>query len=189
MIAGCLILSYCSKVKALDVSISMYNVFCEWSALTFMLTSIPLFFVIIIGMLHIRRSYKDALLLPRFVEFTTTVVIFVTPVCAKPDFHAHHWYCSWLLGMNTNLRYWWSFAFQAFLWGVYINGIAVWGRDEVLGCYQVGYALSNQMCYEYCYEPWAEKGEFYKNTGMEVGGSGGFEDDDSRTWKNCEGST
>ena len=73
-------------------------------------------------------------------------MIFVLPVCRNSSFHVHHWYWSWLVGMHANHDAWWSQAAGAFLWGGYINGIAAWGRDDVLGCERSLYAAVDQRC-------------------------------------------
>ena len=73
-------------------------------------------------------------------------MIFVLPVCRNSSFHVHHWYWSWLVGMHANHDAWWSTAAGAFLWGGYINGIAAWGRDDVLGCERSLYAAVDQRC-------------------------------------------
>jgi hypothetical protein len=35
---------------------------------------------------------------------------------------------------HANQDVWWSSAISALLWGGYINGVAAWGRDDLLGC-------------------------------------------------------
>ena len=67
-------------------------------------------------------------------------------ICRNSSFHVHHWYWSWLVGMHANHDAWWSQAAGAFLWGGYINGIAAWGRDDVLGCERSLYAAVDQGC-------------------------------------------
>ena len=52
----------------------------------------------------------------------------------------------WLVGMHANHDAWWSQAAGAFLWGGYINGIAAWGRDDVLGCERSLYGAVDQGC-------------------------------------------
>jgi hypothetical protein len=61
-------------------------------------------------------------------------LFFVAPVVTSPFFHFHHWFAGWLLGMHCNVDVWWSRAAMAWCWGMYINGIAVYGRDPVLTC-------------------------------------------------------
>jgi hypothetical protein len=36
--------------------------------------------------------------------------------------------------MHANLHVWWSRLTMSLLWGIYINGIAVFGRDPILTC-------------------------------------------------------
>ena len=35
---------------------------------------------------------------------------------------------------------------MGFLWGVYCNGIAVWGRDSVLGCEEDEHRIESDAC-------------------------------------------
>ena len=53
---------------------------------------------------------------------------------------------TWLIGMHANRDCWWSTAAGAFLWGGYLNGVAAWGRDDVLGCERSLYAAVDQGC-------------------------------------------
>ena len=96
--------------------------------------------------LHAAAFYRDGLLLGRCVEVAATAMIFVLPVCQNPSFHVHHWYWTWLVGIHANHDAWWSQVAGAFLWGGYINGIAAWGRDDVLGCERSLYAAVDQRC-------------------------------------------
>lgn len=49
-------------------------------------------------------------------------------------------------------RYSWSFALQAFILGIYLNGIAVWGRDDILTCEAHNYRAEADSCG--CYYEW-----------------------------------
>ena len=47
---------------------------------------------------------------------------------------------------------WWSIATSAFLWGSYVNGVAVYGRDPLLTCAYSFYLSANINCdYMSCY--------------------------------------
>ena len=39
-----------------------------------------------------------------------------------------------------------SLMLQFFMWGVYINGIAVYGRDGLLGCEEIEYRAKDLHC-------------------------------------------
>ena len=60
--------------------------------------------------------------------------------------HLHHWYYAWILGMHANLNVWWSRLTMAFFWGIYINGIAIFGRDPIMTCAITLYQSQNQLC-------------------------------------------
>lgn len=72
----------------------------------------------------------------RLVEFVLGLSLFV-PFIFHGNFHVHHWYSFWLLGMHCNREEWWSSLVLYLSWGQYINGIAVYGRDPI---------ISNQVC-------------------------------------------
>ena len=48
--------------------------------------------------------------------------------------------------MHANLDVWWSQATMAYFWGMYINGIAVYGRDPVLTCEYAHFVTEDQGC-------------------------------------------
>ena len=61
-------------------------------------------------------------------------------------------YAGWLIGMHCNFDRWWSRAAMAYCWGMYINGIAVYGRDPVLTCeYSMWLSTDNRCPYMKCY--------------------------------------
>jgi hypothetical protein len=73
-------------------------------------------------------------------------------MATSPYFHLHHWYSGFLLGMHCNFNVWWSRAAMAWCWGMYINGIAVYGRDPVLTCEYAYFLSVDQHCpYVQCY--------------------------------------
>jgi hypothetical protein len=81
------------------------------------------------------------------VELLACVGVFVLPVLASPYAHFHHWFAGWLLGMHANLHHkWWSRAAMAYCWGMYVNGIAVYGRDPLLTCDYARFLLRDQNC-------------------------------------------
>ena len=129
-------------------SISLFSIKCLWPpslvAAALLVVCVVLAFVV----LHAVAFYRDGpgALLGRCVEVAATAMIFVLPVCQNPSFHVHHWYWTWLVGMHANRDCWWSTAAGAFLWGGYLNGVAAWGRDDVLGCERSLYGAVDQGC-------------------------------------------
>jgi hypothetical protein len=58
----------------------------------------------------------------------------------------------WLIGMHANFDVWWSRLAMAWCWGMYMNGIAVYGRDPVLTCeYAYFVTLDNHCPFVSCY--------------------------------------
>eukprot|EP00536_Pseudo-nitzschia_multiseries_P003102 jgi/Psemu1/185123/e_gw1.44.79.1 len=67
--------------------------------------------------------------------------------------HWHHWYWAWVLGMHCNFHTrWWSRLAMSVLWGIYVNGVAIFGRDPVLGCAVSLYRSQSQECFPYLSE-------------------------------------
>ena len=61
-------------------------------------------------------------------------------------------YAGWLIGMHCNFDVWWSRAAMAWCWDMYINGIAVYGRDPILTCeYAYFLSMDNHCPYMKCY--------------------------------------
>jgi hypothetical protein len=80
-------------------------------------------------------------------ELLLCAVFFVLPVVASPYAHFHHWFAGWFLGMHANLHHkWWSRATMAYCWGMYVNGIAVYGRDPLLTCDYALFLVHDQHC-------------------------------------------
>jgi hypothetical protein len=52
----------------------------------------------------------------------------------------------WLFGMHANLDTWWSQATMAYFFGMYVNGIAVYGRDPLLTCGYAKFITDDQRC-------------------------------------------
>ena len=111
---------------------------------------IPLITTLVL--LHLRRALQKGVLLIKIMEILLCIMFFVAPLAPSPYFHLHHWYAGWLLGMHCNFDVWWSRAAMAYCWGMYINGIAVYGRDPVLTCEYAYFLTVDQHCpYISCY--------------------------------------
>ena len=133
-------------------SFTLYEMHCvwPWQLWMFIICVIPLLFTIATA--HVHYAYKKKILISKTVEMILCLVFTLGPYIGSPYFHLHHWYAGWLVGMHLNFNTWWSRLIQAWCWGLYINGIAVYGRDPVLTC---GYALfisQDQRCpFVQCY--------------------------------------
>jgi hypothetical protein len=121
-----------------------------WKLWAFVMVLIPL--IITLALLHLRRAFQKGVLIIKIMEILLCIFFFVAPLAPSPYFHLHHWYAGWLLGMHCNFDVWWSRAAMAYCWGMYINGIAVYGRDPVLTCEYAYFLTVDQHCpYINCY--------------------------------------
>jgi hypothetical protein len=121
-----------------------------WKLWAFVMVLIPL--IVTLALLHLRRAFQKGVLLVKIMEILLCIFFFVAPLAPSPYFHLHHWYAGWLLGMHCNFDVWWSRAAMAYCWGMYINGIAVYGRDPVLTCEYAYFLAVDQHCpYINCY--------------------------------------
>jgi hypothetical protein len=121
-----------------------------WKLWAFVMVLIPLITTLVL--LHLHRAFQKGLLLIKILEILLCIFFFVAPLAPSPYFHLHHWYAGWLLGMHCNFDVWWSRAAMAYCWGMYINGIAVYGRDPVLTCEYAYFLTVDQHCpYINCY--------------------------------------
>jgi len=89
----------------------------------------------------------------RAVEFIILACLLILPYAQHDSFHLHHWFGMWWLGMQSNAPEIWARSFQAFCLGSYLNGIAVYGRDPILGCNYAFYRSTNLECeFMECYK-------------------------------------
>ena len=149
---GCLYPSWSSTFRFLQHSFSMYEIMCRWSWQLFVYA----FVVSIIGssiiVLHIQEFHRQGILVSRLMEVGIVLTLFLIPYAGNASFHFHHWYAAWMIGMHANVSTWWSIATLTFMWGTYINGIAVYGRDPILSCAYSFYVSTNIHCdYMSCY--------------------------------------
>jgi len=127
-------------------NVSMYQIHCAWPPELFMFVGCGLFAFAFVVIAHVYHGYKDGILFGRLIEFALSVCVFALPIASSPFFHFHHWFAAWLLGMHINQKYWWSYVVMALCFGVYINGIAGYGRDSMLGCKSAYYNSQQQQC-------------------------------------------
>ena len=181
MVLGLILFSAVGAADIAHYSISLFAIKCLWPPAVVVAAAVLCIAVIVIVCLHVRAAWRDGLLLGRCIEIAATALIFVLPVFRDPSFHLHHWYWTWLIGMHANQDAWWSQAAGAFLWGGYLNGIAAYGRDDLLGCKRSFYAGANQHCgYLDCYYE-----SHYVNQNATIPSKPPFLD--APDWRTCEG--
>lgn len=147
--SGALVPSLLNEFHFMRVSISMYTIFCKWTSQTYIMVGFLLLIAAAIVALHLRHLCWR---LPRkervrfLIELLVVFLIFVFPRVRDPAFHAHHWFTFWVLALVCRFQTTWSRATQAFLLGVYANGIAVYGRDPVFACKTAFHIATDLRC-------------------------------------------
>ncbi|OEU21663.1 hypothetical protein FRACYDRAFT_231804 [Fragilariopsis cylindrus CCMP1102] len=129
----------------LQHSVSLYEMHCiwPWELWLFAIVVVVLFSSIFIA--HIRIIYhqkKRNQFKIKIIEILSCLLLFIIPLIVVKQneiqyLHFHHWFAGWFLGMHFNLYdKWWSIGCMAYCYGMYINGIAVYGRDPLLTYYR-----------------------------------------------------
>jgi len=146
MVLGACFMSWLSYIPALNTSFKASSIQNQWTTETWIyscsLAAIVFGFVIALAVI----AAKEGILFGRLVEFVAVSLMAIMPLASSPEFHPHHWFLAILIGVHINQRFWWSLMLQSFMWGVYINGIAVYGRDGLMGCDEVKYRAENLQC-------------------------------------------
>mmetsp|Transcript_8736 Transcript_8736/g.10086 ORF Transcript_8736/g.10086 Transcript_8736/m.10086 type:complete len:381 (-) Transcript_8736:43-1185(-) len=147
MIVGILYPSWSTAdLSFLRHSFSTFDIVCNWPWQLF----IYCIFVAVLGVIvitwHLKGFYQEGRLFSQLLEILFTFFVFILPIMCHPNFHLHHWYIARTGGMHFNLHDNFSQAVQAFFWGQYINGVAVWGRDPVLTCAYAYYVSTDIDC-------------------------------------------
>ena len=145
--------SYGTTLPIMQHSFTLYEMHCVWPwQLWAVITGLIIPVAVTVLILHVHRSWKQGIVLLKFTELTLCLLFLMVPYLTSPYFHLHHWYAGFLFGMHANFDVWWSRATMAWCWGLYINGIAVYGRDPVLTCGYGLYMATSQRCpYLQCY--------------------------------------
>jgi hypothetical protein len=150
---GCIYPSIANDFSFLRHSLSMYEVMCNWPMILFVYVVMLLVLAVLLVGGLLRSHYRRMVLPSRCIEALVLACVFILPFASNNNFHLHHWFGMWFAGMQANAPEWWSRAFQAYCLGSYINGIAVYGRDPILGCNMAFYRSTNANCpYMSCYE-------------------------------------
>lgn len=110
-------------------SITWYNLLHVWPWQLYLFAAICVSLLILVLGLHIRSSFRDGTLLYRSVEGVFITLMFIAPHISDSNLHLHHWYSFWLFGVLCNRDEWWSQLAMGLSWGVYLNGVSVYGRD------------------------------------------------------------
>ncbi|KAL7552118.1 hypothetical protein ACHAWF_015330 [Thalassiosira exigua] len=143
---GAIYPSITSDIEFMKHSVSMYEIMCRWPTLLFIYAFVLVAGAVIFIWVLMRSHHRRKVLISRIFEATTLLCLFILPFATDNSFHLHHWYAMWLIGMQSNAPEWWARAFQAYCLGSYLNGIAVYGRDPVLGCEYAFYRSTDISC-------------------------------------------
>lgn len=127
-------------------SFTLYEMHCIWEWQTWAYFALVVVVSLAITALHVWRAWHEKVLVVKGVEVLLFIIFFLSPVLPSPYFHFHHWFAGWLVGMHFNFDVWWSTAAMAWCHGLYINGIAVYGRDPVLTCGYAYFMSWDQQC-------------------------------------------
>ncbi|KAG7340170.1 hypothetical protein IV203_037252 [Nitzschia inconspicua] len=127
-------------------SVTLYEMHClwPWQLWAFVAFVVPLFLTIVVA--HLIKAFRQGLLWIKIGEFGICLCLFLGPVLPSPYFHFHHWFAGWIFGMHANSDDWWSRATMAYFHGMYVNGIAVYGRDPLLTCDYARFMAEDQRC-------------------------------------------
>lgn len=133
-------------------SVTLYEMHCKWPWKLWVFVGVLFPLIIAIILLHVRKAVTDRVFVVKLIELIVTVVLFLIPPLTSDFFHFHHWFAGWVIGMHCNFDVWWSRATMAWCWGLYINGIAAYGRDPLLTCGYAYWLSTDLRCpYVQCY--------------------------------------
>ncbi|KAG7344494.1 hypothetical protein IV203_022502, partial [Nitzschia inconspicua] len=136
-----------THVSSLQHSVTPAEVACEWTWQMWVLVLlgvIPL--ILLIGGAHVWTAYRRGTAIQKAIELMATFVVFLAPYMGSAFFHLHHWYYGWLVALHCNVDTWWSRLCRNVFFGVYVNGVAIFGRDPVMTCALSFYQSQNQDC-------------------------------------------
>jgi hypothetical protein len=152
MLAANLYASGITNLAFLRHSVTLYEMRCKWPWKLWAFVGLILPLVVAIILLHVRRAVRDGVFVVKLIEMILSVVLFLIPPLTSDYFHLHHWFAGWIIGMHCNFDVWWSRATMAWCWGLYVNGIAAYGRDPLLTCGYAYWLSTDLRCpYMQCY--------------------------------------
>lgn len=127
-------------------SFSTYEIMCNWPWELFVYCIFVGVFSVTLIVWHVKRLMMEKRTISHLLEILLSCSVFILPIMSHPNFHLHHWYIARIVGMHLNSSDIFSQAVQAFFWGQYMNGVAVWGRDPVLTCAYAYYISTDINC-------------------------------------------
>ncbi|VEU42193.1 unnamed protein product [Pseudo-nitzschia multistriata] len=130
-------------------AVTLYEMHClwPWQLWAFAVLVACAFVGVVVAHAFVASKPSKAIAWIKLAELLVCAGVFLAPVVSSPYFHLHHWFAGWLLGMHANLHdRWWSRATMAYCWGMYVNGIAVYGRDPLLTCDYARFLSEDQGC-------------------------------------------
>jgi hypothetical protein len=130
----------------LSHSVTLYEMHCVWPWQLWIFAGILIPLIGALVIFHAAKAYQERVLTIKLMEIGFFILFYLGPTILSPYFHFHHWFAGWLLGMHCNFDIWWSRAAMAWCWGMYINGIAVYGRDPVLTCEYAYFVATDNRC-------------------------------------------
>jgi len=191
-----------ASIRWMQHSATPYEMHCLWPWQLWAFAIIVVIGGAILLFAHAITAHIQGRLWISLGETLVCLVVFVGPVIASPYAHFHHWFAGFLFGMHANHHQkWWSRATMAYCWGMYVNGIAVYGRDPLLTCDYARFLAEDQNC------PFEVKGEVPSGPPQDPGGfvlpllrqlvlrvmhisvsNGDGEYPDITDWRNCSSS-
>lgn len=146
MLASSLYVSLANKVTWFQHSLTLYEVHCQWPWQLFVFVAVVVPLSCFVAFKHVQYAMSTRVVLMKLIEIALSLLLFLVPQISHPNFHLHHWYVGWLIGMHCNFDIWWSRATMAWCWGLYVNGIAVYGRDPLQTCDYAFYISKDTRC-------------------------------------------
>jgi hypothetical protein len=149
MILSAIYVSWSSEIWFLQNSITLYDMRWTWSWQLYLYAAICCTLIGVVLILHIIYSIRDKSCARRTFEMILIAMVFIVPgamLAEHESFHLHHYYSFWMLGMLFSREEWWSQVSMAIAWGQYVNGIAVWGRDNMLTCEFAYFVAAGNRC-------------------------------------------
>jgi hypothetical protein len=105
--------SWTTTFAFLRYSVSLYEMHCKWPFALWVFCSVLIPLVVVVICKHVQYAVDRRVLVMKLVEISLTVAFCLAAVASDPNFHFHHWYAGWLIGMHTNFDTWWSRATMA----------------------------------------------------------------------------
>jgi hypothetical protein len=167
--------SWITRFPFLQHSATLFEMNCTWSWSTWFYAIAVLGLGIVLVVLHVRYALQHSRLASKLLEVVLTALAMFGPslVLGASDFHLHHWLAGWWLGMHCNFPASFSRLCMAWCWGIYLNGIAVYGRDPVEVCGYIDYYYHDQHCH---------------GPSSMLQGASMLQGDNPADWRNCSAS-